>query len=318
MEAKVSVIIPAYNAERFLRRSVDSVVTQSFTDWELVVVDDGSTDTTPQLADELAATDPRITVVHKNANAGLAEARRTGHAHANGFYHFHLDADDTLPSDALDFLTRKADEHALDFIIAGASRVYKHKSHLINQREWEGIVDDKEKMLALIFDYRFQFLRGPCFSRGELWKKHDFFPIKDKIIPSEDFLMSTAIINKCNCIGVYNHSVYNYYKTEGSLSETKPFSSQDGIKTLMCAIEEILASTPHYEAIKPLFQDFVLSLVTFDIHKVTPDPWIDKITHYDVSHSSMKIKVCRFLMRHEWLRIPVVTLHNYIRNLQGA
>ena len=317
MEAKVSVIIPAYNAERFIRRSVESVRAQSFTDWEIVIVDDGSTDATAQIADSLAASDPRINVVHKTPNAGLAEARRTGHVHAHGQYHFHLDADDTLPPDALEFLTLKADENDLDFVISGACRIHGNKSKLINQRPWEGVVSDKEKMLSLIFDYRFGFLRGTCFSRGELWKKYDFFPVKDRILPCEDFLMSTAVINRCDRIGVYNHPTYNYFCTEGSLSSVKPYSSQEGLKTLMRSLEDILASTPHYHAVKPMFNDFVLSLVTFEINKTTPDPWIDEITHYDVSKSSLKIKVCRFLMRHERLRKPVVLLHDYVRRLQG-
>ncbi len=91
----ISVIIPAYNAERFLQACVDSVVGQTARDWEMVIVDDGSTDSTPGICDRAAAGDPRIRVVHK-PNGGLSDARNAGIDAARGDRLFFLDADDAV------------------------------------------------------------------------------------------------------------------------------------------------------------------------------------------------------------------------------
>lgn len=91
----VSVIIPAYNAEKYLPEAVASVISQSSFDWELILVDDGSTDSTPRLCDGLAASDARIRVIHK-PNGGLSDARNHGIDAARGEYLTFLDADDIL------------------------------------------------------------------------------------------------------------------------------------------------------------------------------------------------------------------------------
>lgn len=91
----VSVIIPAYNAEKYLLEAVASVISQSSSDWELILVDDGSTDSTPGLCDSFAASDSRISVIHK-PNGGLSDARNHGIEAASGEYLTFLDADDVL------------------------------------------------------------------------------------------------------------------------------------------------------------------------------------------------------------------------------
>lgn len=90
---KFSVVMPCYNAERFIRATVESVLAQSFVDWELVVVDDGSTDSSPAIVCEIAATDSRIRLITQ-VNAGVSVARNTGAAATRGSLLAFLDADD--------------------------------------------------------------------------------------------------------------------------------------------------------------------------------------------------------------------------------
>ena len=79
----ISIIIPVYNAEKYLRRCIDSVLSQSFTDFELILVDDGSKDKSPRICDEYASQDTRVRVIHK-ANGGVSSARNVGVASVNG------------------------------------------------------------------------------------------------------------------------------------------------------------------------------------------------------------------------------------------
>ncbi|MBR9823323.1 glycosyltransferase family 2 protein [Salipiger thiooxidans] len=114
---QVSVILPAYNAEAFLSRAMESVRNQSFPDWELLVVDDGSRDGTAALAEAAAASDPRIRAVISPRNAGAAAARNRGLAEARGRYIAYLDADD-------EWLPEKLSEQLAHLQATGASFGY--------------------------------------------------------------------------------------------------------------------------------------------------------------------------------------------------
>ena len=95
-----SVIVPIYNVEKYLSRCIDSVLSQTFADFELILVDDGSPDNCPEICDEYAQKDHRIKVVHKE-NGGLVSARQAGVSIAKGDYIFNLDGDDAITPDAL-------------------------------------------------------------------------------------------------------------------------------------------------------------------------------------------------------------------------
>lgn len=104
-----SVIVPVYKVEDYLPACVESVLNQTFKDFELILVDDGSPDNCPLLCDEYAKKDNRIKVVHK-ANGGLAAARRTGIKIAEGDYVFNLDSDDLIENDTLEYAYKKITE----------------------------------------------------------------------------------------------------------------------------------------------------------------------------------------------------------------
>ena len=95
-----SVIVPIYNVEKYLSRCIDSVLSQTFADFELILVDDGSPDNCPEICDEYAQKDRRVKVIHKE-NGGLVSARQAGVSIAKGDYIFNLDGDDAIDTDAL-------------------------------------------------------------------------------------------------------------------------------------------------------------------------------------------------------------------------
>jgi len=101
--ATVSVIVPVYKVEKYLKRCVDSVFAQTFEDFELILVDDGSPDGCPALCDEIAKTDDRVRVIHKK-NGGLSDARNAGIDVAGGKYLFFLDSDDVIHQNTLEIL----------------------------------------------------------------------------------------------------------------------------------------------------------------------------------------------------------------------
>ena len=110
---EVSVIIPIFNAEKYLRRCLDSVINQSYNNIEIILVDDGSKDSSPAICDEYAAKDSRIKVIHKK-NQGVSAARNTGIETAKGEFLVFLDADDYLSLNCIECLAKYSD---YDFVI---------------------------------------------------------------------------------------------------------------------------------------------------------------------------------------------------------
>lgn len=118
MPAKISVIIPAYNVAAYVERAVRSVLKQTFADFELIVVNDGSTDDTGRLLDVLAKEDGRMRVLH-TLNGGAPAARNLGIDQASGDFFYFMDADDWAEPDMLASLYALAQTHALELTIAG-------------------------------------------------------------------------------------------------------------------------------------------------------------------------------------------------------
>ena len=115
---KVSIIIPVYNVEKYLRQCLDSVVNQTLKEIEIICVDDGSTDSSPAILAEYAAKDPRLTVITQ-ANAGAGAARNRGHDAAIGEYLFFFDPDDYAATTMLEKLVARADATNADVVLAG-------------------------------------------------------------------------------------------------------------------------------------------------------------------------------------------------------
>lgn len=98
----VSIIVPIYNAEKTLRRCIDSILSQTFSDWELLMIDDGSTDQSGTICDQYAIKDKRIKVFHKK-NGGVSSARNLGLDNARGEWITFVDADDQIISNSLNY-----------------------------------------------------------------------------------------------------------------------------------------------------------------------------------------------------------------------
>lgn len=121
---KVSVIIPVYNVEKYLRECLDSVVNQTYKNLQIIVVDDGSTDSSGKICDEYADKDNRITVIHQE-NAGAANAKNTGLDNVNGDYIAFIDSDDYVALDWIQVMVATLEEYSADIVECGLKKLYK-------------------------------------------------------------------------------------------------------------------------------------------------------------------------------------------------
>ena len=154
LSMKFSIIVPVYQVEDYLVRCVDSILTQTFEDYELILVDDGSLDKSPQICDQYALQDGRIKVLHKS-NGGLSSARNAGLDVASGDYVIFVDSDDWLEQGCLLTFNKILNEHPVDVLMTVKTSVYSDKSFLEvdNFEEYLQNGFDKERATDWILYY---------------------------------------------------------------------------------------------------------------------------------------------------------------------
>ena len=120
---KISVIVPVYNVERYLKRCIESIINQTYKDLEIILVDDGSTDSSGNICDEYKKIDKRISVIHKK-NGGLSDARNEGLKVVTGTYIAFVDSDDFLDLDMYEYMQKNIEKENADIVICGTKIDY--------------------------------------------------------------------------------------------------------------------------------------------------------------------------------------------------
>lgn len=214
---KVSIIIPVYNAEKVLVRCLDSVLLQTFTDFELLVMDDGSQDGTAALCDAYAARDARVRVIHKK-NSGVSDTRNQALSLANGDYIQFLDADDWITPEATALFVHAAEEHQADLVISDFYRVVDGWTARKGSIAEEGVLTREEFAACMAkspADYYYGVIWNKFFRRDIV--EHYHIRMDEKLHWCEDFIFNMEYILHAERIFVLRAPTYYYVKTEGSL-----------------------------------------------------------------------------------------------------
>lgn len=198
----VSVVLPVFNGERFLRGAIESVLTQTCRDWELLIVDDGSTDRSPAICDEFAARDVRITVFHQ-PNGGVNAARAKGIDNARGEFLTFLDADDALMPVALDFMARLFQSDT-DLVAHGESDSKLNKEAYAKDLWGKGVGPE---------------LWGKMF-RTALFKQTNY-TLERRMAMGEDLLLNSMYALKIESAILFSKEVYSVNRNnEASVTRT--------------------------------------------------------------------------------------------------
>lgn len=160
----ISVIVPVYQAEKFLHRCLDSVARQTFSDWELILVDDGSTDGSAALCDQLAAKDNRVRVFHRKKNQGVSEARNLGINEAKGDYIAFLDADDCYEFQALETLWNLREQSGADAAACGLTYLWPDGKQSVQAQLPAGVYGEAEIREKLVLPLTGDRLTQPVFN----------------------------------------------------------------------------------------------------------------------------------------------------------
>lgn len=210
MSPKISIIVPVYKVELYLEKCINSILNQTFKDFELILVDDGSPDRCGEICDEYAKKDNRIVVVHKE-NGGQASARNVGLDIARGDYIGFVDSDDWIEADMYEVLYNMCNQTRCD--IANCSSIIHFKDKTITNGGHSLVIHNKEEAMLTM-------LEGVLYDEV-VWTKLINKDILDGIrftvgIMYEDTDFTYRLIGKCDKVASIGEAKYHYIKREDS------------------------------------------------------------------------------------------------------
>ncbi len=209
----ISVVIPIYNVEKYLKRCIDSIIAQTYKNLEIILVDDGSPDTCPKICDDYAKKDERIIVIHKQ-NGGLSDARNYGIEAAKGHYISFVDSDDYVSKDYIKILYESLKAENSDMAIGGHVVLYPNGKK-INKYTGDEYREGPETILKRIL-YDDGIDLSAC---SKLYKKELFKDIRFPVGRLyEDAATSFKLIDTANAISVASKPIYHYIIRENSIS----------------------------------------------------------------------------------------------------
>ena len=324
MKPKVSIIVPVYNTEKYLKRCLDSIVKQTLKEIEIILVDDGSKEACAFLCDELSTTDSRIKVIHKE-NGGLGFARNTGIEHSTGEYIGFVDSDDYIEPFMYEKLYSAAIKYNADLVLSGICFVggntfsqsdeYLPKSYFDKDTIFENS-EIKNLLLGVIGalpnepdDSRYGVSVCKNIFKNTLLKEEKIEFLSERKILSEDTLFMVNYIKHTACAVGISGAYYCYCRNEDSLS--KSYNSQRFeksmifLKELERQIQDTVCKEEYKMYLDRLTQGFGRILCSQEIVHAR-----DKKIKYSILRKRLK-EICtndeikNVLKSYPWYKLPI-------------
>lgn len=312
---KVSVIIPIYNAERYLPRCINSVLAQTFTDWELLLINDGSTDSSGVICDEYASKNLRIRVSHKE-NSGVSSARNFGLGNAQGEWIIFIDSDDWITESMIQDMYEKAKKEKADLVYCDFKMFFNEHTEVLHIAKYDS---NKVDMLNNFIRSTFGTVVGMLAKRSLYESNQVRFPVGVKFC--EDFYVAVRLMMYSEKIS-YIPTAYYCYNRQNEASASFSFSQEhsDSVQWVFGDTIDLFkkkrlyndyAETLSWRLLKSK-QELVLNVSTYDkFLSMHPD------SHkYILScpYLNIKIKIMMWTLSHH-LRF-VAELFLYARNFR--
>lgn len=308
----ISIIIPVFNAEKYINDCIKSILCQTFGDWELVIVNDGSTDNSGKICDGFSTNDDRVQTFH-TINSGVTAARTFGIKHAKGEFLCFVDADDFLPPNALECLYQVANE--CDIAVGGYSRIYNERKKDYCRLS-AGHFSNKEYLQMLLSgNWR---LYGPV---AKLFRK-DLFSEGIPVIPKqirvgEDLLMNVYLALRATSVVFISDIVYYYNQISTSATHTFEYTIEY-MRMFVHVLDEILKNgkienreelLEHYKL--SMFYNVMLDDVNEEIDYHLPE--LRALCNQKFALTFKECLIVRMIMC-RFVRIAVRTMMNAYRN----
>lgn len=316
---QLSIVVPVYNAASTLRRCVDSILSQTYTDFELILIDDGSTDTSGSICDTYRLTDKRVSVLHKQ-NEGLVAARKSGLAMAHGDYIGFVDSDDWIDGDMYETLMGKAAETAADMVVGAILLDYPNARKITHNLLPEGFYDAdavRTQVLPHVLVHsgfvRFGLIPGVVVKVIKKSILEKALPhVDNRIRMGEDVAITAYSVCAAQTLCIVDHAAYHYVQGEDSMLRTFSPTRFDNLRILYACLSDI--SDPEFQKQLDLYMAYLIFLTVAecvqksdgektDKHRFVRDMLSDAMTVSVLrrAHSaglSYKDRLKLFLMRH--------------------
>ena len=276
----VSIIVPIYNAQNQIARCVESIRRQSYENLEILLLNDGSRDVSPEVCRMYAGVDSRIQVIDK-ANSGVAATRNLGLRRATGQYLQFVDADDTLQPNATELLVDRARRFDADLVIAHYNRITppRPRSEEAEARRPRPARPDKVQTFGFLLEgpmNKEQFAAGlmqepASFYYGVMWNKlyradlvraHEDIVCAEELDWSEDLYFNLSYIRYAEKFYALSTPIYNYYNTPGSAVHTvlNPVNVVTTRAALFTYYKELYEHLGLYEEYKPQIYKYLVAV----------------------------------------------------------
>ena len=324
MNPKVSVIIPVYNSEKYIKKCIESIRIQTLKEIEIVLVDDGSIDKSGEICDYYSRLDNRIVAIHIKNN-GVSNARNTGIKFAKGKYIMFSDSDDYVDDRWCETLYNIAEENEDDFILCGyeiiSSRNSKsNRKQILSPLKDESIILDRKDFFNL---YNWNLLNSPCnkiFNRNKI-NKHNISYIKTLSL-GEDMIFNLDYLEKCSgSIRITNEALYYYSQDDRESLDNRYYDNLFRIyKILFKKIKSTIdILETNYEVYKDdinlAFFYLIEKSLNNTFNKKNKDNLINKIKYNNSILKSKEVRSCILNLGNSSLRKSYIYLwkkENYI------
>ena len=240
MKPLISVIVPIYNVEKYIKQCIDSILMQTYKNLEIILVDDGSPDNCPQICDEYAKKDSRVRVIHKK-NGGLSDARNVALDIAQGEFIGFVDSDDWISADMFEYLLEALTGYQADISCCETVNVYKYRMQYKNLKH-DMVYSAKDALQELFSDHMENYAWNKLY-KAELWENIRF-PVGKNF---EDILTIYKTFEKCEKIVTLKEAKYYYRRREDSISGTRDFKNRFHIYTAIIErYEDVVQRMPEY------------------------------------------------------------------------
>lgn len=239
MSDLISVIVPVYNAEKYLRKCIESIINQTYSNLEIILINDGSEDDSKNICDEFASKDNRIVLIHKN-NEGVGRARNDGLNKATGKYIAFVDCDDYIEKDTIETLYNTLIKESVDCvkgnydIITNGNMIQNNELKLDRKYDKNEIKD----FVNILLSEKVKSFLWLLLIKKECIKDN----FNEELFLYEDVNFYISFLGNINNIYVFSKVIYHYVITENSLSRdtSKMYSKIENLKLANCILKETL------------------------------------------------------------------------------
>lgn len=338
-EDLVSIIIPVYNAEAYIAECMECVQNQSYSNIEILFVDDGSNDKSAELCKAYEKEDSRISFFHK-VNGGPASARNIGIKESHGKYLYFMDVDDVLDKNAIELLCGAYCSESVDFVIGNAKRITMYGYEYAEWKPVDQIFKNREAVKKLVCafandikSYKMFWSAWGKLYRADIIKKNHLF-YNENLYLYEDSLFVFEYLACCNSVYYMGKCLYTYRRYgQSNIASGKGYLGPLDFRYTVKAVKKILNEDKYKKVIKNCYSEYAifsmfnnvrlinlssshdLRRLYINLYKLVKDRNLQHSISYYVQKHDDNMKIIPFFIKRKWIWMIIIAFKLQLKKL---